>query len=134
MTMMRFTVLVMSVLTLFTSAVRGQSSEPTWVVKGCLVDRTNDDPLMYAKVSALGTTDTTVTDAVGCFALSLHFDPSKECHYILVEYNGFERYAARIKRKDLNRVRVHRIKPRKFGPYVAEAKIKSLEERLAVLK
>ena len=103
---MRVTVLVISALTLCTCTVYGQSGGPTWVVKGCLVDRTNDDPLLFAKVAVHGTPDTTITDAQGCFTLALRSDPNKSRLYLRTDYLGFESYSARIKRKDVHRVRV----------------------------
>jgi CarboxypepD_reg-like domain len=116
---MRNAALTVALITLVAFSVRGQASERTWFVKGCLVDRTNDEPLMFAKVCVQGSSDTTVTDAQGFFSLSLHADPVQGRRYLLVEYLGFERYLTRIKSKDLERVRVHRVKRKKFAPDVA---------------
>lgn len=120
---MRFPILIVFGQMLFTCTVHGQSAGSTWVVKGCLVDRTNDAPLLFAQVRLQGTADTTVTDTLGCFILDLGSDPRDRRLYLVVDYNGFDRYTYRIKRKDLDCRRVHRLKRKKFARDIAEAKL-----------
>ncbi len=112
----------------------GAPVDTVGVVRGCLVDRTNGDPLMFTRVVVEGTTDTVVADVDGCFEILLPTDAPNGCNYLLVELPGFMPYKHRIRKKDITSGRSHRLRHRRFAPCVAEAKIKSLEERLAVLK
>ena len=113
---MHIALLAVCLTTTLAAGVYGQSGGPTWVMKGCVVDRTNDEPLMFVKVCVQGTPVPTVTDTLGCFTLDHRSDPGERRTYLIVEYNGFERHTCRIKRKDLDRGRVHRLKRIKFGP------------------
>lgn len=99
---------------LFASAGHGQTHACTWTIQGCLVDRTNNDPLLFAKVIVAGTNDTTVADTNGCFNYDLLQDPRKARLELQVSYVGYELYNCRIRQKDLGRGRTHRIKRYKF--------------------
>lgn len=107
-------VLALTMLLLIASAGYGQIHAHTWTVQGCLVDRTNNDPLMFAEVVVLGIADTTVADGTGCFKLELLQDPRKTRLELQVSYIGYELYNYRIRQIDLGRGRTHRIKPYKF--------------------
>ena len=104
------------------------------MVKGCVLDRSNDEPLLFAKVVVQGTSDSAVADMDGCFGLTIHADPREVRLVLLIEYLGFDPYTKAIRPRDLKRARRHRLTRKRYGPHISEAKIKALEERLAVLK
>jgi len=92
----------------------GQSTGPEYVVKGCLVDRTSGDQLMFATVVLINKGDTSVADIHGCIELHLQDDPLKGREELLFHLLGFVDHTCRIKRRDLTRGRTHRLKQTKF--------------------
>jgi hypothetical protein len=106
--------LVLLMVGLYSSGLHGQASAGNWLIKGCVVDRTNEDPISFGTVRILGAVDTTVMDIHGCFTMSLLFDPTKDRYLLVVEYPGFERYQRRITRRDIEQGKIHRLDRMKF--------------------
>jgi thioredoxin-related protein len=84
------------------------------VIRGCLVDRSNSDPLMFVRVEVQGTPYFAVADSTGCFSLVVPEALLSNQQVLLVDYVGYETFTRIIRRRDLKRVPTYRIKRRKF--------------------
>jgi hypothetical protein len=114
---MRLFALIGFVLVLLAATVRGQTDDVAskWVVQGCVVDRSNDDRVLFASV-VVGM-DTVSAGADGCFRIALGSDPRMTRSFLSIHYAGFEPYEKRINSRDLKDGRMHKLRRKPVSPY-----------------
>lgn len=96
----------------------GQTERSPHVIKGCLIDRTNKEPLPFVRVVLLPDGDTTVTDGRGCFVLEVANSSHRGRRSLATNYPGFDPYVCRVRPKDQKIGRTHRLKRSPIGPDV----------------
>lgn len=106
--------LVVGAFLIFASVRLVAQSTSMFNLSARVIDRSNEEPIPFAKVEVEGTAYSTITDTSGSFLLSIPESRMTEHRYMVIEYLGFETFRYRLRPSDMRDHRSFRLRPRQM--------------------